>query len=77
MKEKTTKNALENQIGGQHYKHFEIQPIVYCEKNKLTPLESFVVKYVSRHRFKNKLADIEKAIHCLEMIKELYYKDEK
>ena len=66
-------SALDVQEGGSHYKHFEIQPAEYCEVNRLTGLESTVVKYVSRHRFKNGVEDIRKAIHCLELILEIQY----
>jgi hypothetical protein len=66
-------SALDEQEGGDHYKHMTIQPAVYCEKNGLSGLESAVVKYVSRHKFKNGIEDIDKAIHCLRLIKEIRY----
>ncbi len=72
-------NALDKQIGGNHYKKFPIQPIEFCHANRefIGPTEAAVIKYVSRHRFKNGLEDIHKAIHMLELIIELDYKDEK
>ena len=66
-------SALEEQTGGSHYKNMKIQPIEYCQANNLNACESFVVKYVSRHRNKNGKEDIEKAIHCLELLLELEY----
>jgi hypothetical protein len=60
------------QIGGNHYQ-MAIQPIEYITKNNLGYMEGNVVKYVSRHRNKNGVEDIDKAIHYLEMIKEFYY----
>ena len=69
-------SALGEQVGGGHYRHMVIQPIEYCQKNRLNALESFVVKYVSRHKKKNGVEDINKAIHCLELLKELEYQDE-
>ena len=66
-------SALEEQAGGSHYKNMKIQPIEYCMANNLNACESFVVKYVSRHRSKNGKEDIEKAIHCLELLLELEY----
>jgi hypothetical protein len=66
-------NALDKQVGGGHYKDMPIQPIEYCQKNELNALESFVVKYVSRHKNKNGVEDINKAIHCLELLKEIEY----
>jgi hypothetical protein len=69
----TNERALDKQVGGGHYKDMAIQPIVYCQKNKLNALESFVVKYVSRHKNKNGAEDIKKAIHCLELLLEIEY----
>lgn len=66
-------DALDKQVGGNHYKHFAIQPAEYCQRNNLNSLESTVIKYVSRHRFKNGVEDIDKAIHCLELLKEIDY----
>jgi hypothetical protein len=34
-----------------------------------------VIKYVCRHRQKNGIEDLNKAIHYLELAKELYYGD--
>lgn len=70
VKEPTTEltDPLEKQVGGTHYKDFEIQPIDYIVKNNLGFREGNVIKYVSRHKFKNGAEDIKKAIHYLEMI---------
>jgi Protein of unknwon function (DUF3310) len=65
-------DPYKKQVGGDHYKNFPIQPAVYNRKNNLGWYESNVVKYVSRHRFKNKRQDIEKAIHMLECILKEY-----
>ena len=45
-----------------------IQPVDFIEANKLTFSEGCVVKYVCRHRRKNGRADLEKAIHYLQLI---------
>ena len=66
-------SALDEQEGGSHYKHFAIQPVEYIHANNLSYLEGNVVKYVSRHRSKNGVEDIRKAIHYLEMIIQLDY----
>ena len=63
------------QEGGNHYKNFAIQPSEYCERNKLSHLESNVVKYVTRHRLKNGKADLLKAIHSIQMLIDLEYPD--
>lgn len=65
--------ATDKQVGGDHYKQLEIEPVEYCERNGLTGLESSVVKYVTRHGFKNGEEDIDKAIHCLELLKQFHY----
>lgn len=64
--------ATDKQEGGFHYKT-AIQPIEYIHANKLDFFEGNVVKYVTRHRSKNKAEDIKKAIHYLELILQLDY----
>lgn len=68
--------ATDTQVGGSHYKDMVIEPAEYCERNRLTMLESGVVKYVSRHRSKNGIEDIRKAIHCLQLLAQFQYPDE-
>ena len=65
--------ALDKQVDGGHYKSLPIQPVEYCQKNKLQFCESSVIKYVTRHREKNGRADIEKAIHFCELLLDLEY----
>lgn len=69
-------SALDKQVGGDHYKKLAIQPAVYCHKNKMGGIESAVVKYVTRHPWKAGKQDLEKAIHCLELLIELEYGDD-
>ena len=71
----STQSALDKQISGNHYKDKGIQPIVYIHANNLGFCEANVVKYVTRHKEKNGAADIRKAIHYLELLLELEYKD--
>ena len=73
-KEKS-KSALDKQVSGSHYKDCGIQPIEYIHANGLDYFEGNAVKYITRHRKKNGKADIEKAIHYLELLLELEYKD--
>ena len=68
-------SALNYQIFGNHYKDKTIQPIVYIHANNLGFCEGNVVKYVTRHKSKNGAADIRKAIHYLELLLELEYKE--
>ena len=64
--------SLTKQEGGIHYKLFTIQPVEYIVANDIPYREANVIKYVSRHKYKNKAEDIKKAIHYLEMILEEY-----
>jgi hypothetical protein len=66
-------SALEEQIGGNHYKDMAIQPIVFCTKNRLGYAESMAIKYLCRHRKKNGKQDLEKAIHCIKLLIEMEY----
>jgi len=62
------KTALDVQTGGDHYKKMKIQPVEFIEANKLGFCEGNVVKYISRHQFKNGREDIKKVIHYCELI---------
>nr|DAQ19272.1 MAG TPA: nucelotide kinase [Caudoviricetes sp.] len=66
-------SALQNQVGGDHYKKLKIQPMVYAYENKLDPLQFSVVKYVTRFRDKAGEQDLNKAKHCIDMLIELEY----
>ena len=70
------KKALSKQHGGTHYKDKAIQPVEYAAANELDFFQGSVVKYVTRHKEKNGAEDIRKAIHMLEFILELQYKEE-
>jgi hypothetical protein len=71
-----TVSALDKQVSGNHYKDKGIQPIVYIHANELGFCEGNVIKYVTRHKEKNGAADIKKAIHYLELLLELEYKND-
>ena len=71
---KIERNALEQQVGGKHYRECEIQPVEYIVKNNLDFLECNIVKYVTRHRTKGEgKKDIEKVIHYAQLILEMHY----
>jgi hypothetical protein len=65
--------AMKKQVGGAHYKDMLIQPIEFCQKNKLNYCESNAIKYLCRHRSKGGAEDVKKAIHCLELLLEIDY----
>ena len=65
--------ASDTQVGGDHYKSLTIQPSEYIFKNNLNWLEGNAIKYITRHARKGGVADIDKAIHYLELLKEWHY----
>ena len=66
--------STKKQVGGSHYQdNFNIQPIEYIQANRMQFAEGCVIKYVSRHSFKNGKEDILKAIQNLEFILERDY----
>lgn len=65
-------NATYKQIGGTHYKT-TIQPVQYIHANNLNFFEGNVIKYITRHSSKGGKADLEKAIHYIEMLMEFEY----
>lgn len=63
--------AIKRQVGGDHYKLMVIQPIEYIVKNDIGFAEGNVIKYVSRWKNKNGIADLKKAMHILELLIDL------
>lgn len=66
---------MRKQVGGSHYKDMAIQPTMFCQKNRLNSCESQAIGYIVRHQDKGGKADIEKAIHILQILIELEYSD--
>ena len=64
-------SALDVQEGGGHYKNKAIQPVQYIHANGLGFCEGNVVKYITRWRDKNGLADLQKAKHYIDLLIEL------
>lgn len=67
----THDTALARQEGGDHYKDMAIQPVEFIHANGIGYFEGNVIKYVTRWRKKNGLADLEKAKHYVELLIEL------
>lgn len=67
-------DVLHGEVGGNHYTRMKIQPIEYIMANNLPFADGNVVKYISRHRFKNGAEDVEKVIHYCKLILSLEYK---
>lgn len=70
-----TPSPLNKQVGGSHYKDQAIQPVEYIHANKIGYFEGNVIKYVTRWRNKNGIADLEKAKHYIELLIELESKN--
>jgi len=66
-------DALNTQVGGDHYRAFAIQPTEFIHRNGLGFIEGNIIKYVCRHKAKNGRQDLEKARHYLSMLIELEY----
>jgi|TARA_R100000093_G_scaffold22595_2_gene12864 hypothetical protein len=58
-----------------YYAKYEIDPWTFIIKNQLGMDVGSVVKYVVRHQDKNGVEDLNKAIKCIEMMKEHYYNE--
>lgn len=65
--------ASSQQVGGDHYREFAIQPSEFIHRNGIGFIEGNVIKYVCRHKKKNGRQDIEKAIHYLQLLLEWEY----
>lgn len=71
-----TGNAWDKQVGGEHYKQYAIQPAQFALANGLDYAQSNAIKYIVRHKDKNGVQDLDKAIHYIELLKQHHYKGE-
>jgi hypothetical protein len=74
---KNENSPMAVQIGGDHYKHMLIQPMEYSMANNLNCCQHTAIKYVTRYKTKGGKQDLEKAIHCIQMLIEFEYPAEK
>lgn len=70
---KESANPLSEQVGGSHYKDMAIQPVEFCMRNNLNFCQSSAIKYICRYKSKNGAQDIDKAIHFLQILKQIEY----
>ena len=66
------KSALDEQVGGDHYKKLGIQPVELIRDINANFFQGNVIKYITRYKDKNGIKDLEKAKHYLELMKELH-----
>lgn len=66
-------SALDKQVGGNHYKHYKIQPVEFSTKNKLGFLQGCIIKRISRYNIEGGkgLEDLNKIKHEIDLIIEL------
>ena len=67
---------MKDNINPNHYTDMVIAPNVYIVENNIPWYEANVIKYVSRHRKKNKIEDLRKAKKYLELLAKDLYKEE-
>ena len=63
--------AIENQIGGDHYKGMAFQPIELITAIRCSFIQGCIIKYISRYKYKNGAQDIKKCIHYAQLAIEL------
>lgn len=71
--EAETISALDSQVGGDHYRKYQIQPVVFLHRNNIPFIEGEITTHVLRHRDKDGPKDLYKAIHYLQLLLELEY----
>jgi len=66
-------SPLDEQVGGDHYKHFPIQPIVFITQNKLGFIPGCIVKRICRYNRPGGkgVEDLKKIIHEVEILIQL------
>lgn len=62
-----TPNPLKTQAEGSYYSRLPMQPVQFSMSNKLDACAHSILKYITRHREKNGLIDLGKAIHFSEL----------
>ncbi len=63
-------SALDRQQDGDHYKTLKMQPLELAYRVNGSPCFTKLAKYASRRKV-DRLGDLNKAIHCIELEKEL------
>ena len=60
-------------IRPSYYAKYKIDPWTFCIENNVSLSVGSVIKYIMRFQDKNGEEDLNKAIKCIEMMKEYYY----
>jgi len=64
-------SAFQVQVGGNHYKDFQIQPTEFIHINGLGFLQGCIIKRICRYKQKDGLKDLQKIKHEVDMLIEL------
>lgn len=59
--------AIDNQIGGIHYKRMAFQPIELIVTLKCSFIQGCIIKYIARYKNKGKAQDLKKCIHYAQL----------
>ena len=62
------KDPLKVQCGGNHYKHYKIQPVEFCQLNRIPYCEANIIKYACRWKDKGGIKDLEKIKHYVDLL---------
>ena len=65
--------SFAKQVAGHHYTDLAMQPMEYSMRNKLDPCQHTAIKYITRFKDDGGAVDLDKAAHCIEMLKDFYY----
>lgn len=60
--------AKDEQIGGDHYKKYGIQPVEFIMANDIPFCEGNAIKYLVRWRDKGGVSDLLKARHYIDLL---------
>ena len=60
--------SFKKQVGGNHYKNYEIQPVEFIIKNNIGFVEGNIIKYILRFKEKGGVVDLKKAKHYIELL---------
>ena len=61
------KDSLKKQVGGEHYKEMNVQPIELIASLELNFFQGNIVKYLSRRKGDDDITDWQKALHYCEL----------
>ena len=63
-------SAFDEQVGGEHYLAWQIQLMEFFIKNKVGKAEGDAIQYILRQKG-SRIENLDKAIHVLQMLKEI------